>query len=110
MWDRSYSNELGPLCQGIGTGDKADSKQVVGTNTFHLILYLDIPHNKQKEIIYAKVVCKIQEGKGDKNLTRITVGGNLIFYPSDAGTNMASLELTKLILCHLMQRNAICMH
>jgi hypothetical protein len=44
VWDRSYSNELGRLCQGIGTGDKAGSKWVAGTNTFHLIPYLDIPH------------------------------------------------------------------
>jgi hypothetical protein len=63
VWDRSYSNELGRLCQGIGTGDKAGGKQVAGTNTFHLIPYSDILHHKHKEIIYMKVVCEIQEGK-----------------------------------------------
>jgi hypothetical protein len=47
-WDHSYSNEFGCLCQGIGTGDKAGGKQVAGTNTFHLIPYLDIPHHKHK--------------------------------------------------------------
>ncbi len=26
VWDHSYSNELGRLCQGIGTGDKAGGK------------------------------------------------------------------------------------
>jgi hypothetical protein len=36
--------------------------------------------------------------KDDKNLTRITVGGNLIFYPGDAGITTASLELIKLML------------
>jgi hypothetical protein len=45
-----------------------------------------------------KVVCEIREGKDDKNHTRITVGGNLIFYPGNAGTNTALLELIKLVL------------
>jgi hypothetical protein len=36
VWDQFYSNELGQLCQGIGTGDKAGGKRVAGTNTFHL--------------------------------------------------------------------------
>jgi hypothetical protein len=98
VWDRSYSNELGQLCQGIGMGDKAGSKWVAGTNTFHLTQYSDIPHHKRKEIIYTKVVCEISEGKVDKNCTRITVGGNLIFYPGDTGTNTALLELIKLML------------
>ncbi len=43
-------------------------------------------------------MCEIQEGKDDINCTRITVGGNLIFYPGDAGTNTATLELIKLML------------
>jgi hypothetical protein len=48
VWDRSYSNELGRLCQGIGTGDKAGGKRVAGTNTFHIIVYVDIPYHKRK--------------------------------------------------------------
>jgi hypothetical protein len=74
VWDQSYSNELGQLCQGIGTGDKAGSKWIAGTNTFHLTWYSDILNHKRKEIIYTKVVCEIQEGKDNKNHTRITVG------------------------------------
>ncbi len=52
VWDRSYANELGRLCQGVGTGDKEGCKRVADTNTFHLIAYADIPHQKQKQIIY----------------------------------------------------------
>ncbi len=44
VWDRSYANKLGRLCQGVGTWDKAGGKRVAGTNTFHLIAYADIPH------------------------------------------------------------------
>jgi hypothetical protein len=79
-------------------GDIAGGKRVAGTNTFHLTRYFDIPHHKHKEIIYTKVVCEIQEGKDDENCTRIPVGGNLIFYPGDVGTNTALLELIKLML------------
>ncbi len=46
VWDCSYANKLGRLFQGVGTGDKAGGKQVAGTNTFHLIAYADIPHQK----------------------------------------------------------------
>ncbi len=56
VWDCSYANKLGHLCQGLGTGDKAGGKRVAGTNTFHLVAYANIPHRKQKQIIYTKVV------------------------------------------------------
>jgi hypothetical protein len=45
-WDRSYANELGRLCQGIGSGTTPTSKQVAGTDTFFLIDYHDIPAHK----------------------------------------------------------------
>jgi hypothetical protein len=86
VWECSYANKLGHLCQGVGTGDKAGGKWVAGTNTFHLIAYADIPHQKRKQIIYTNVVCEVCKGKDDENHTRITVGGNLICYPGTAGT------------------------
>ena len=46
VWDTSYANELGRLCQGIGEGPKPGSKRVVGTNTFFIIDYDDIPAHK----------------------------------------------------------------
>ncbi len=42
-WDTLYANELGCLCQGIGSGDAPGAKWVVETNTFFLINYQDIP-------------------------------------------------------------------
>ncbi len=89
---------------GTGTGDKAGSKRVAGTNTFHLTWYSDIPHHKRKECIYTKVVCKKWEGRDDKNHTRITIDGNLIFYPGDAGTSTALVELIKLMLNSVILR------
>jgi hypothetical protein len=51
-----------------------------------------------------KVVHEVREGKDGENCTRITVGGNLICYPGDTGTNTASLELIKLMLNSVISR------
>ncbi len=79
-WDTSYANELGRLCQGIGTGLTPGSKQVEGTNTFFHINYDDIPVTKQKEICHTLVVCEVRPEKDDPNRTRITIGGSRICY------------------------------
>jgi hypothetical protein len=50
------------------------------------------------------VVCEVREGKDDENRTRITVGGNLICYPGNTGTNTALLELIKLMLNSVISR------
>jgi hypothetical protein len=97
-WDTSYTNELGWLCQGIGTGPSSKTKQVAGTNTFFLINYHDIPCHKQKEICHTMVVCKVRPEKDDPDCTRIMIDCNRICFPGDIGTNTASLGLVKLIL------------
>ena len=79
IWNESYSNELGRLCQGIGTSPNGTSKRVKGTNTFFLIRFEDIPADCRKEITYTKVVCKVRPEKNDPNCTCITL-------PSDVGT------------------------
>jgi hypothetical protein len=97
-WGTSYSNELGSLCQGIGSGKDPNSKRVDSTNTFFCINYHDIPLHKRKEIYHTMVVCEVRPDKDDPDCTRITIGGNRICYPGDVGTNTASLELLKLLL------------
>jgi hypothetical protein len=96
VWDKSYANELGRLCQGIGTNPT--KKQVDGTNTFKPIRYHDIPLNRRNDITYTRVVCEIRPQKADPNRTRITIGGNRICYPGDTGTKTGSIETIKLLL------------
>ena len=43
IWSTLYSNKMGRLCQGIGSGPQGVDKRVDGTNTFHVIYYDDIP-------------------------------------------------------------------
>ncbi len=103
-WDKSYANELGRLCQGIGTGTKPGTKRVDGTNTFFMIKYDDIPMHKRKEICHTLVVCEVRPEKDDPDCTRITIGGSKICYPGDVGTNTASLELIKILLNSVLSR------
>ena len=107
IWNTSYSDELGRLCQGIGVGPN-DGKRVKGTNTLFPIQYDKIPAERRREITYSKVVCKVRPEKGDAaNRTRITIGGNNIAYPGDVGTPTASIELVKLLINSVLsQRNA----
>jgi hypothetical protein len=104
VWDTSYTNKLGRLCQGIGEGPKPGTKQVDGTNTFFLINYDNIPAHKKKPICHTKVVCKVRPEKDDPDCTRITIGGSIICYPGDVGTNTASLELIKILLNSVLSR------
>jgi hypothetical protein len=78
VWNTSYSNELGRLCQGIGSGNTPTKQQIGGTNTFFLIDYPDIPLHKCKEICHTMVVCEVRPEKDDPDRTRITIGGNRI--------------------------------
>jgi len=103
-WDMSYANELGRLCQGIGSGTTPTTKRVAGTNTFFLVDYRDIPAHKRKEICHTMVVCEVRPEKDDPDRTRITIGGICICYPGDVGTNTASLELFKLLLNSVLSR------
>lgn len=105
IWNESYSNELGRLCQGIGIGSKGDNNQrVAGTDTFRVIDYSEIPKERRKEITFTKVVCTVRPQKEDPNRTRITIGGNRICYPGDVGTPTASLDLVKLQLNSVVSR------
>ena len=103
-WDTSYTNELGLLCQGVGSGTTPHSKRVEGTNTFFIINYHDIPAHKRKEICHTMVVYEVRPDKDDPDRTRITIGGSRICYPGDVGTNTASLELFKLLLNSVLSR------
>eukprot|EP00804_Cyclotella_cryptica_P006571 CCRYP_021176-RA/>CCRYP_021176-RA protein AED:0.48 eAED:0.43 QI:0/0/0/0.85/0/0/7/0/757 len=78
----SYPKELGRLCQDF-RGTNPTRKPVNGTNTFHVIIFSDIPPDRLKEVCYSNVVCKVHPEKADPDRTRITIAGNRICYPGD---------------------------
>ena len=60
IWDTSYADELGRLCQGVGTNATDPTKACIGgTDTFKPIAYDDIPHDRCHEVTYTKVVCEV---------------------------------------------------
>jgi hypothetical protein len=76
----------------------------VGTNTFYIINYKDIPSHKRNEISHTMVICEVCPEKDDPDRTRITIGGNRICYLGNVGTNTALLELVKLLLNSVLSR------
>jgi len=104
VWNTSYADELGRLCQGVGVSPDGTGQRTPGTDTFFAIHYADIPANRRKEITYSSVVCEVKPHKTDPNRTRITIGGNRICFPGDVGTPTGSLELVKLLLNSVLSR------
>ena len=106
IWNTSYANELGRLCQGIGKVSKDPKNQrVEGTNTFCIIKFEDIPQDIRKEMFHSMVVWEVKPHKEDPNRTRITVAGSQNLYPGDVGTPTGSLDLVKLIINSVLSRH-----
>ncbi len=94
-WDRSYENEIGCLCQGVGTHPKKQNIQRVAvTNTMRPIRFSDIPKDCISDVAHTKVVYEVRLTKVDPNRTRITIGGNTITYLGDCRTRTGSLKLS----------------
>ena len=52
------------------------------------------------------VVCKVHQEKDDPDHTHITKGRNRICYPGDVGTNIALLELVKLLINSVLSQKS----
>ena len=89
---------MGRLCQGVGTEPNVIWKIIEGTNTFFVIKFEDIPKYKLNKICYTSVVCEVRPGKKEPNQTRTKICGSNVCYPGDVGTDIASIELFKLMI------------
>lgn len=88
IWQRSFSNELGRLAQGI--------RDIKGTDCITFIPYEQIP--KDKKVAYARIVCSIRPQKKETHRTRMTIGGNVLDYDGKTKTPTADLITLKLLL------------
>ena len=57
-WNKYFSNEMGRLCQGVGTGENGLGNGLDGTDTFYVIKFEDIPKERINEICYTSLVCE----------------------------------------------------
>lgn len=105
IYTKSYSNEMGRLCQGVGKGSKGPKQQrVAGTDSFRVIKFDLIPKDRRKEICHTRVVCEYRPTKDDPHRTRITVAGTNVNYPGDVATPTGSLDLVKLMINSVLSR------
>ena len=51
-----------------------------------------------KKVTYARFLCNYRPQKEEKERTRITVGGNRIYYQGEVSTKTAGLKTIKLLL------------
>ena len=91
LWNRSAADEFGRLAQGI-------KGRVKATDTIRFIFKHEVPTDRFKDVTYIKFICTIRTEKKDPYRTRATMGGNLINYPEDVGTQTANLLLIKIFL------------
>jgi hypothetical protein len=85
-WVTALSNELGCLAQGI-------SNRVVATDTIDFIQRTEVP--PEKEVTYGNFICDFRPLKSEPYRVRLTVGGDKLPYPDDAGSPAASLLLER---------------
>ena len=64
IWQRSFSNELGHLAQGMQT--------IIGIDCITFILYSQIP--KDKKVAYTCIVCSMYPQKKEINQPHMTIG------------------------------------
>jgi hypothetical protein len=88
LWTRGFDNECGRVFQGI--------KDIPGTDTCFFIDLKNIPNDRK--IIYGKIVCDYKPDKKEKELARLTVGGNILDYSGDVATSMADITTFKIMI------------
>ena len=103
-WNKSFSNEMGGLCQGFGKGRNGLGKRVEVTNKFHVERFEDIPTYRLNEICYTSVVCEVRPVKKEPNRKRIRICGTNFYYPGYVGTNTVSLELFNLMIISILSQ------
>ena len=87
IWERSFENEFGQLYQG--------TREVKGTNTVMFIPKSKVP--KDKKVTYGEIVCKMKPEKEEKELTILTVGGNLLDFTGNLSASTSSVTTTKCV-------------
>jgi hypothetical protein len=80
-WVRSSANEI---------------NRIYNTNTIRFIRRSNIP--KGRKVTYGSFVVDIKDHKEEKEITRLTVGGDQIEYPGDKSTRTAGLTTAKILI------------
>ena len=85
---KSFANDIGRLAQGVGN-------RIDGTNTIFFGKKSALPRGKK--VTYGRLVCDIKEHKSETHQTRLTVGGNLIYFPGLLITPIETVTTAKFL-------------
>jgi hypothetical protein len=88
LWKQGFSNEAGPLFQGIC--------DIPGTNTCFFVKLKNIP--KDRKITYGKIVFDYKPNKKEKERVRVMVGGDKLDYFGDVATSTADITTFKILI------------
>jgi hypothetical protein len=88
LWTRGFGNECGRLFQGI--------RDIPGTDTCFFTTLKNIPHDRH--ITYGKIVCDYKPHKKEKELVRLTIGGDRLDYSGDVATSTADITTFKILI------------
>jgi hypothetical protein len=64
-------------------------------NTIHFILITEVPQGHS--VMYGRFICTIRPKNLEPNLSRLSVGGNLVDYPGNISTRTADLTTFKIV-------------
>jgi hypothetical protein len=88
LWTWWFGNKCERLFQ--------DSWDIPGTDTGFFIKLTNIP--KDRNITYGKIVCDYKPHKKEKELVRLTVGGDRLDYSGDVATSTADITTFKILI------------
>ena len=74
VWVKFSDNEFGRLIKGLKRG-------IQGTETMQFIQKHEVPY--KKKVTYTRFICDYRPQKEEKEITRITVGGDRLEYQGD---------------------------
>jgi hypothetical protein len=88
LWAWGFGNKCGRLFQGI--------QDIPGTDTCFFVELKKIPNDRK--ITYGKIVCDYKPHKQEKELVRLTVGGDRLDYSGDVPTSTADTTTFKILI------------
>ena len=92
VWEKSFSNELGQLAQGI--------REAKGTNTVMFITTFKFP--KDKKVTYGEVVCEMKPEKEKTERTTLKVGRNLLDFTGNLSSPTSSVTTAKCVFNNMV--------
>ena len=88
VWSRSFANELERFLQVI--------RYVKGTSTMKFISHSQVP--KGRTVTYGRIVVDYRPHKPESDRTRLTMGGNRIYYPDGVSTPADDITTSRVLI------------